>query len=173
MDSDLAADPAELGRLLQHIGGSDIVIGSRVLRGSLGLISRPKQKSFFSYIYSKLSRTLFRIKIYDPQRGLKLFRQEVITSVFEGIRTTGFAFDTDLIVSAYAKGLQVKEIPIIWTHGKSSKLHILREIKKMGTDLFSIWYDCHISWKDNKICYPQKGGSMMGKTLFAILSLIK
>jgi glycosyltransferase involved in cell wall biosynthesis len=171
MDSDLAADPSELERLLEYIDDYDMVIGSRILRGKLGPIRRPMHRSFFSRLYSKLFRTLFRIPIRDPQCGLKLFKKEVISSLFGDITTTGFAFDTDLIVTAFTQSLRIKEVPINWVHGKSSKLHLLTEIQKMGTDLFSIWYHSHISWKENKTCYPQKKGSIYGRMLFNFLSL--
>ncbi len=171
MDCDLAADPSELERLLEHIADNDIVIGSRILRGNLGAISRPMYRSFFSHIYSKLFRSLFRIPIYDPQCGLKLFRTEVLSRVTKDITTMGFAFDTDLIVNAFSERLQIKEVPILWAHGKSSKLNLITEIRKMATDLFSIWYYHHLSWKENKPCYPQKRGSLFGRILFGLLSL--
>jgi glycosyltransferase involved in cell wall biosynthesis len=171
MDSDLAADPSELERLLEYIDDYDMVIGSRILRGKLGPIRRPMHRSFFSRFYSKLFRTLFRIPIRDPQCGLKLFKREVISSLFGDITTMGFAFDTDMIVTAFSQRLRIKEVPINWVHGKSSKLHLLTEIQKMGIDLFSIWYHSHLSWKERKMCYPQKKGSIYGRVLFDLLSL--
>ena len=171
MDSDLAADPCELERLFEHIKDYDIVIGSRILRGELGPITRPAHRSFFSHLYSKLFRTLFRIPIRDPQCGFKLFKKEVILSLFGEIRTMGFAFDSDLIVTAFSQGLTIKEVPIAWAHGPSSKLSLLTEIRKMALDLFSIWYHCHLLWQEDKICYPQKKGSIFGRLLFDLLSL--
>jgi glycosyltransferase involved in cell wall biosynthesis len=171
MDSDLAADPSELERLLEYIDDHDMVIGSRILRGKLGPIRRPMHRSLFSHLYSKLFRALFRIPIRDPQCGLKLFKGQVISTLFGDVKTMGFAFDTDLIVTAFSQHLRIKEVPINWAHGKSSKLHLLNEIQKMGTDLFSIWYHSHLSWKENKMCYPQKKGSIYGKILFDLLSL--
>lgn len=170
MDVDLAAEPPELERLLDNIDDHDIVIGSRILRGNLPPVKRPIHRSVFSRLYSKLFRTLFRIPVYDPQCGLKLFRAEITEKLLNEINIAGFAFDTDIIVKAWYLGLRIKEIPINWTHGKSSTLNVISEIRSMALDLFSIWYDYHLIWKKKGKSYPQKRGSIWGKALFALLS---
>lgn len=170
LDSDLAADPSELERLFGYIKDFDVVLGSRILRGNLPPIKRPLYRSFFSHIYSRMFRILFRIPIYDPQCGFKLFRKEVALKLFSDITTLGFAFDTDLIVRAYAQGFRVKEVPITWTHGKHSKVSVFNEIQSMGLDLLSIWYSSHLLWLENKVVYPQKRGTIYGRIFFAMLS---
>ena len=171
MDSDLAADPSELERLLKHIKDHDVVLGSRILRGDLPPVKRPIHRSFFSHMYSRLFRTMFRIPIYDPQCGLKLFRREITPKLFGDVTVLGFAFDSDLIVKAYAQGLRVKEVPINWAHGKFSKISVIDEIHSMGIDLLSIWYSWHVLWQHNKAVYPQKRGSILGRILFSVLSM--
>lgn len=174
MDVDLSADPSELQKLLECVEQYDIVVGSRILRDGLGQIERPFYRSFLSNSYSKLFRVLFRIPIYDPQCGFKIFRKEVIQRLFGDIQTMGFAFDSDLIVTAFAQGLRIKEVPIYWTHGKFSKVSIVREIYAMGSDLFSIWYRFHLAGLQNKLqSYPQKRYSFFGRVLFSLLSAIK
>jgi glycosyltransferase involved in cell wall biosynthesis len=171
MDSDLAADPSELEKLITHIKDHDVVLGSRILRGNLPPIQRPAYRTVFSHLYSKLFRVLFRIPLYDPQCGLKLFKNETISKLLDNVTVLGFAFDTDLIVEAYSQDLKVKEVPINWAHGKFSTVRVLDEIREMGLDVLSIWYSSHLLWKQNKKVYPQKKGSIGGQILFTILSL--
>jgi glycosyltransferase involved in cell wall biosynthesis len=170
MDADLAAGPSELERLLNNTQDCDVIIGSRILRGDLMSIKRPYYRSILSHLYSRLFRILFRIPILDPQCGLKLFRKDIVKKLFEAIMTPDFAFDTDLIVTAFSQDLKIKEVPINWNHGTDSKVRILREIKSMGIDLLSIWYKFHLLWRQHKITYPQKRGSVYGRILFALLS---
>ena len=82
MDADLATDPSEFEKLIDEIVNNDIVIGSRIIRGTLPPIKRPFYRTIFSHSYSKFFRMLFRIQIYDPQCGFKLFRKEVIPKLF-------------------------------------------------------------------------------------------
>jgi glycosyltransferase involved in cell wall biosynthesis len=171
IDVDLAAGPPELQRLIENIHNYDIVIGSRILRGDLAPIRRPVYRTVFSHLYSKAFRVLFRIPIFDPQCGVKLFRSEVIPKLFSEIDIGGFAFDSEIIVKASTLGLTIKEIPINWNHGKSSTLSVLTEIKSMGLDLLSLWYKSHLLWQQGKLTYPQKKGTLLGKGLFMALSL--
>jgi glycosyltransferase involved in cell wall biosynthesis len=171
MDSDLAADPSELERLLEYIKDYDVILGSRILRENLSPVQRPLHRSFFSHMYSRIFRALFRIPIQDPQCGLKLFRRDIITKLFSEITILGFAFDSDLIVKAYTQGLRVKEVPINWIHGNFSTVSVLNEIESMGLDLLSIWYSSHLLWRQKREVYPQKKGSIYGRLLFAFLSV--
>jgi hypothetical protein len=109
--------------------------------------------------------------IYDPQCGFKLFRSKVVKDLFTDISINGFAFDTELLLRAFCLNLRVEEVPIIWTHGTTSKVNILREIKSMGSDILSLWYYYHLLWRQNKVTYPNKKGSLYAKMLFVLLSL--
>jgi len=173
MDADLAADPSEFQRLLAFIKDYDVVIGSRSLRGNLPPIKRPLYRSFFSHFYSKFFRTLFRSPIYDPQCGFKVFKRDATVILFPEIHTIGFAFDSEVIVKAFSLGLKVKEVPIIWNHDTASKISVFHQMKAMGEDLLSIWFEAHMLWLQNKPTYPTKKGSLKARFLFSFLSIFK
>lgn len=173
MDADLSADPFEFQRLFEEIANFDVVIGSRLLRGNLPSIKRPSYRTLFSYMYSKLFRFLFKIPIYDPQCGFKLFHKEVVPDLFMKIKTTRFAFDSEVVVKAYNIGLRIKEVPIIWRHEKASKISVLTQIKEMGQDLLSVWYESYVLYQQNSRVYSQKKGSRKTRILFWFLSLYK
>jgi glycosyltransferase involved in cell wall biosynthesis len=138
IDADLSADPSELQRLLVNVDNYDIVVGSRVLRGNLPPIKRPLIRSFFSHLYSNAFRLLFRLQIYDPQCGFKILKRLAISHLLPQIRTTGFAFDSELLVLASMFGLRIKEVPINWKHDEGSKIDIIKQTTVMGTDLLLI-----------------------------------
>ena len=172
MDADLSADPFEFQRLFEEVDNFDVIIGSRILRGNLSAVERPSYRTFFSYMYSKLFRFLFKIPIHDPQCGFKLFRKEVIPDLFTEIKTTRFAFDSEVVVKAHNIGLRIKEVPIIWRHEKASKISVFRQIKEMGQDLLSVWYESYALYQKNT-AYPEKKGSRKTRVLFWFLSLYK
>lgn len=168
---DVDSEPSELEKLIEHIGGSDVVLGSRILRGELTRVKRPFHRAIFSFLYSKAFRVLFRIPVYDPQCGLKLFRSELVPKLFGEIDTIGFAFDSEVIVRASSLGLKLKEVPINWSHVGSSTLSVLTEIRSMGLDLLAIWYKYHCLWQEGKATYVQKKGTVYGRCLFKLLSV--
>jgi glycosyltransferase involved in cell wall biosynthesis len=173
LDADLSADPSQLDMMIPYMENYDIVIGSRILRGNLPGIERPFHRTLLSHLFSKTFRILFRMPIYDPQCGIKLFRSCILPSLFRNTTISGFAFDIDLIVTAYSMSMKVKEIPVNWTHGKSSTVNVLSEIRSMGLDLLSVWYYYHLKWQRDEICYPQKKGSILGRCLFHLLNQIQ
>lgn len=171
MDVDLSADVKELERLIPHIGEYDVVIGSRLLRDSLPPIKVPIYRKIFSRFYSKFFRFLFRMPILDPQCGFKLFKKNIISSLFNVIDTTGFAFDSEVIVKSYSLQYKIKEVPIIWNFDSGSKVNVFKAVREMGTSLLQLWYDYHMLWLQNKPTYPQKKGSLLARLAFRIFSL--
>jgi dolichyl-phosphate beta-glucosyltransferase len=173
LDADLASDPSQLEQMVPHINDHDIIIGSRILRGNLPRIKRPFHRALLSLLFSKTFRVLFRIPIYDPQCGIKLFKSSILPALLKNTTISGFAFDIDMIVTAYSLSMRVKEVPVEWIHGKSSTVNVLSEIRSMGIDLLSIWYNYHLKWQRGEICYPQKKGSIFGRGLFKLLTRIR
>ncbi len=150
MDADLSADPSEIQRLLDHIDNYDIVVGSRALRGNLPPIKRPMTRAIFSHIYSSAFRLLSELQIYDPQCGLKILRRNEVLKILPEIKTTGFAFDSELLVIASIHGLRIKEVPIKWSHDEGSKIDIIKQTTTMGRDLFLIWKNARSLHNTNK-----------------------
>ena len=104
-----------------------------------------------------------------PNVGLRLFRTSVVTKLFNEITINGFAFDTEVLLKAFSHGLRVKEVPIIWTHGTSSKVSVLREIRSMGSDILSLWYYYHRYGNKAKQHIHIKRAVFMLKSLFVLL----
>jgi glycosyltransferase AglD len=143
MDVDLSGDPSELERLFKYINDNDIVIGSRILRGNLESVRRPFLRSFLSHGYSLLFRSLFRTSIYDVQCGFKLLRRNPVLDILKNIKCNSYSFDSELLVMAQMQGLGIKEVPIIWEHGEDSKIKPLQQVRIMGGELLSYWYNIH------------------------------
>jgi glycosyltransferase involved in cell wall biosynthesis len=155
LDIDMSADPSEFNRLFPYLQNNTLVIGSRILRGTLNPIQRPYYRTLLSKMYLLYFSTLFNAKIYDTQCGLKLFKKKDVLSVLSSINTTGFAFDTEFIIKMLVKGLVVKEVPINWIHVEDSKLKIHKAVFMMSKDLIKIWYDVLESHINDTIYYNQ------------------
>ena len=138
MDTDLSALPKEFLRCINYIHDYDLVIGSRLIRDDLGNIQRPFSRTLFSHLYSFLFRILFNIPIKDTQCGFKLFNKKIIPKLLSRSIISGFAFDTEMIVSAYKQNLKIKEVAIEWIHDYASKVSILKQVYYMGKDIIKI-----------------------------------
>jgi glycosyltransferase involved in cell wall biosynthesis len=171
MDADLSADPAEFRKLVENIRDCDIVMGSRKLPGNLPPANRPFTRILFSFFYSVLFRILFCIPVHDTQCGFKLFRRNAAEILFNDLRTSRFAFDSEIVVRAFMAGLKVKEVPITWIHDRlSSKIQIVQQAKDMGRDLLSIWFRSHehlLNTKNKKRIGPR------WRLIFCLMYLFK
>ena len=149
MDVDLSADVSELERLIPYVNDYDIIIGSRQLRGNLPPIESPVHRKILSSFYSKFFRFLFKMSIHDTQCGFKLFKTNIVSRLFKEIHTTGFAFDSEVLVKANWLGLKIKEVPIIWKHDPASKINVFKQIRQMSNSLLQIWYEYRVLRKHN------------------------
>jgi glycosyltransferase involved in cell wall biosynthesis len=139
MDSDLATDLSLLPRLIEHLeDGADLVTGSRLMQDSACVRSR--KRDIFSRIYNLLARGLFRSKIHDHQCGFKGFRRDSILSLINEVESTGWFWDTEILIRAQKAGMRVDEFPASWKDREedASKVNVWTDAKNMGTSLIRL-----------------------------------
>jgi hypothetical protein len=133
----MSAHPKELLKLFEELEkGADLAIGSRDLPDSILLIAQPFHRRVLGSAYSLLARKLFGIEVRDFQCGCKAFKREVWESI--EVNTNGYAFDTELLAKAHAKGFKVKEVPITWRDSEKSRVNSLKDPIIMFIDLLRI-----------------------------------
>jgi glycosyltransferase involved in cell wall biosynthesis len=91
-DADNQFDIAELEHFLPLVDEYDVVVGFRVYRYD------PVLRSMLSWIYNRLVRILFRVRVRDVDCAFKLFRREVLEKIT--IETDDFFVDTELVAKA-------------------------------------------------------------------------
>jgi glycosyltransferase involved in cell wall biosynthesis len=91
-DADNQFDISELEHFLPLVGEYDVVVGFRVYRYD------PVLRSMLSWIYNRLVRVLFRVRVRDVDCSFKLFRREVLEKIT--IETDDFFVDTELVAKA-------------------------------------------------------------------------
>lgn len=125
-------------------GGADLVIGSRVLPGSIVRMS----SQHFPYIFARhlLGRAmlravnlLFELAVSDTQCGFKVCRQSVARYLASRLSIDRFAFDVELIFAARKAGFQIVEIPVQLNYtGEMTTVRVLRDAPLVLRDLFHI-----------------------------------
>jgi glycosyltransferase involved in cell wall biosynthesis len=100
-DSDNQFDIAELEHFLPLIAEYDVVVGFRVYRYD------PVLRSMLSWIYNRMVRILFRVRVRDVDCSFKLFRREVLEKIT--IETDDFFVDTELVAKARRWNFRVLE----------------------------------------------------------------
>ncbi len=143
IDVDLATDMKHLRELIQYISdGYDFATGSRMLPDSR--VNRPFKRGLASKGFNFLTRMMLGSKLYDHQCGFKSFKRGSIFKILDEVKDTHWFWDTELLVRAQHAGFSVKEFPVEWKHGGSTKVSFVRDIFGMVSQIFRLWYELRL-----------------------------
>lgn len=137
-DVDFSAPIEELPRLERAIAeGADVAIGSRAKRGARE-VDQPLYRRAMGKGFNLVVQSLLLPGIWDTQCGFKLLRGEVARELCEDLRTSGFAYDVELLYLAKRAGYRVHEVPVRWINSDSTRVSALRDPARMLRDLLMI-----------------------------------
>lgn len=128
MDADFSHDPKEIPNFLEAIKESDVVIGSRYIKG-VNVVNWPLSRLLLSYFANRYTRLVTGLPLCDSTGGYKCFRREVLESInLSNIRSGGYSFQIEMNFKAWKKGFKLKEIPIIFIDRAIGKSKMSKQI---------------------------------------------
>ena len=149
LDADLDLNPEMFAGYVKAMEdtGSDIVIGSKMHKESK--LEFPFARKVFSLCYYIMLKVLFGLKCHDTQTGIKLYRGDLIRKLAPLRKVDGFAFDIELLALANKCGAKLLEMPVElnFTRGQSFGRIKFKDVWKMFTDTWKIWWDLRIRKK--------------------------
>jgi glycosyltransferase involved in cell wall biosynthesis len=139
-DADLSAPIDELNKLLNVAlrEGADIVIGSRSVDRRYIERHQSRVRELGGILFNLMVRLFLGLRLQDTQCGFKLFHRDRSRPVFEKQTISGFGFDPEVLFLAKRYGLNIREIPVRWSHAEGSKVNFLRDGIGMFLDLARI-----------------------------------
>jgi dolichyl-phosphate beta-glucosyltransferase len=119
-DADLATPLETLAEAMFHLaGGAAAVIASRHAPGSTFVVPQHIGRRMGGTAFRVLTKT--KVKgIQDTQCGFKFFERDALTAAMVQCRSTGFAFDVELLLRLQDNGASIVELPVAWTDGAES-----------------------------------------------------
>jgi len=128
MDADFSHDPKEIPNFLKAIEESDVVIGSRYIKG-VNVVNWPLSRLLLSYFANIYTRVITGLPVCDSTGGYKCFRREVLEAIdLDEIRSGGYSFQIEMNFKAWKKGFRLKEIPIIFIDRAVGKSKMSKQI---------------------------------------------
>jgi len=139
-DADLPYRLEALGRAvaLLRAGGCDLVAGERTLPGCRPGRREPLLRRTASAVFRRAVHCFTRIDVHDSQCGLKGFSAAAALSLFAPLKSTGYAFDVELLQRARVQGLRVGRLPVHLVRGGPSSIRLCRHSVAMTADLARI-----------------------------------
>ncbi|MDY7089987.1 MAG: polyprenol monophosphomannose synthase [Actinomycetota bacterium] len=122
MDADGSHAPEELPKLLDALGDTDAVLGTRYIPGG-SVHNWPVHRLLLSRGGNIYIRMALRMPFKDATGGYRAYRMAVLDDInFETVASTGYSFQVELAWRAYRAGFRIAEVPITFTereHGVS------------------------------------------------------
>ena len=114
-DADLATPLPTLTTAMALLrDGASAVVASRYSPGSALLRPQPWSRRVGGAVFRRMTRALVD-GVSDTQCGFKFFDRHAVSRALAQCRTTGFAFDVELLRLIQADGGSIVEIPVAWT----------------------------------------------------------
>lgn len=135
-DADLAYAPAQIWRLLEAVeSGWDMVVGNRHHRETTTVVAARRLRDIGGRAINASTRLVLVGGHKDTQCGLKAFRSDVASLLFDQTTIDGFAFDIELFFLAERYGLSVAEVPVDVENSDSSTVRVARDALHLLADL--------------------------------------
>jgi dolichol-phosphate mannosyltransferase len=141
MDADLSHDPKYLPDLFWALKETDLVIGSRYIKG-VNVVNWPLTRLLLSWYANLYARVITGLPVQDCTSGFKGFRRRVLESIdFNKVRSDGYAFQIEMVFRAWKAGYRVVEVPIVFVDRRSG-------VSKMSQGVVweAIWMCWYLRW---------------------------
>ncbi len=140
LDSDLDIHPYQVQNLISEMDrtGADVVIGSK--RHPRSKLEYPRIRRFYSSVYYYLVFMLFRLPIKDTQTGIKLFRRDVLASIFPRMVNMQYVLDLELLLIASHMGYRIVEAPVRISFQRQYARIASADIRGIIADTMSLFY---------------------------------
>lgn len=135
-DSSVGAD--QIPGLVEVLeAGGDIAIGSREAPGAKR-IGEPSYRHLMGRAFNALVRWLALPGLNDSQCGFKAFRRVAAEDLFRRQVIDGWGFDVEVLYVAQRRGYTIREVPVIWYYGASSRVRPVHDAIAMVGELLMI-----------------------------------
>ena len=106
--------------------GATAAIASRHVPGARFVVPQSLGRRAGGTAFRLLTRSLVP-GVADTQCGFKFFRRDAVKTAIARVRTSGFAFDVELLAQVHRDGGRIVEIPVAWTDGAGSTFRPVRD----------------------------------------------
>ena len=139
-DADLSTPIEEMHKLIDPIrsGEFDVTFGSRAMDRTLIGTHQPWRREQGGKVMNLIIRTMSGLQFQDTQCGFKAFSMPKFRPLLDVMTIDRFGFDVEFLFVAQHNGLRLKEIPVRWNDVAGSKVSVVRDTRRMISELNQI-----------------------------------
>lgn len=129
-DADGSVDEEAIKRfysVFQTEKNVDVLIGSRNAPGAKILTHQSFLRIFLGYIFLYLARLVFGFKSTDYALGFKMFTKVAAHDIINYQYDNHYLAEAELAYTANKRGWRIKEMPVLWTDFRNSRVRPFRD----------------------------------------------
>ena len=133
MDADLSHNPQEVLRLLSEAQGTDLVQGSRYIKGGK-IVGWGLYRRFLSWAANTLYRFLLRTKLHEHTTYYRVYSRRCAQAIATELECPGYEFSVASVLVCRDRGYRIKEVPITFVDRAkgNSKLRVSDVAQGLG-----------------------------------------
>lgn len=125
-DVDLSTPLEEFNKMLPLLdNGTDVVIGSRRLKGSNIVVHQPWYREFLGGIFYKIVFAIFLKGITDTNCGFKVYKNAAAKLIYSKLTIDRWGFDVEALYIAQKYRLKIAEVPVRWLNDAGSRVSVI------------------------------------------------
>lgn len=121
MDADYSHNPADLPRLVSHVGGEyDLVVGSRYCSGGK-IEGWPFARKVISQGANAIARGILGLQLHDCTSGFRCYSTSLVKKTIGYLHSQTYDIQIETVKQAHSQGFKIKEVPIVFVNRKQGK----------------------------------------------------
>ncbi len=142
MDADFSHDPLVLKEMARCIESSDVVIGSRYVKGGSVDERWPLWRKGLSAFGNFYARTILNFPVRDVTTGFRMWRREALQGMpLDRIRSSGYIFLVEMAYVAFLMEYDITEVPIYFADRRWGKSKMSLKIQlEAATRIWDVWW---------------------------------
>lgn len=138
-DADLSVPIETIDKFLQEMErDTDMVVGSRRVRGSKILVHQPFIRESLGRVFTLITKVFLNINLSDFTCGFKGFTNKVGKKIFGKSLIKRWAYDAEIVFLANKFKFKITEIPVSWVDRPNSRVRVGKAVVTSLADLFRI-----------------------------------
>ena len=142
MDADFSHNPTVLLEMKKQLASSDVIIGSRYVRGGSVDEQWPLWRKGLSAFGNFYARTVLGFPLHDVTTGYRMWRREALQGMpLERLRSNGYVFLVEMAYLAYCLGYRIQEVPIYFADRRWGKSKMSLKIQlEAAVRVWEVWW---------------------------------
>lgn len=137
-DADLSVSIERVEDFLQELKKSDVVIGSRRVKGAKILIHQSWLRETLGRGFTLITNLILGMNLSDFTCGFKGFRRKAALEIFGRAQIDRWSYDAEILFLAQKLGYKIVEVPVHWRNRKETRVTLGADILTSFRDLFRI-----------------------------------